>query len=204
MIAIKSPRHMRRYGRPISNEGQVMPSRASSNRQTIDIGRRLAADRHLQVEIDKGLASLAEDPPSDVGQRIARVLSAVLEPSWTEHADFQDEALFPIIAKARDATLDTRALLNRLGREHVEIGKHQREVTVILNNLVAGRLMVKDGVATTFFRVLELRRRHHDAEAALDHMIPKLEPVDRTALDRWATSRAAPPFPVNLILDFWE
>lgn len=181
-----------------------MPARASSNRQTIDIGRRLAADRHLQVEIDKGLASLTEDPPSDVGQRIARVLSAVLEPSWTEHADFQDEALFPIIAKARGATLDTRALLNRLGREHAEIGKHQREVTVILNNLVAGRLMAKDGVAATFFRVLELRRRHHDAEAALDRMIPELEPPDRAALDRWVASRAAPPFPVNLILDFWD
>ncbi|MBN8913830.1 MAG: hypothetical protein J0H65_17580 [Rhizobiales bacterium] len=183
-----------------------MPTRNTrSPRQTIDIGRRLAADRHLQVEIDKGLASLADEPPSAAGQRIARVLSAVLEPSWSEHADFQDEALFPIIAKARTTTLDTRALINRLGREHAEIGRHQREVTVILNNLVAGRLTSRNGIVPTFSRVLDLRRRHHAAEAALETMLPAmLEQTDRTALDHWAASRAAPPFPVNLILDFWE
>lgn len=180
-------------------------SDARSHRQTIDIGRRLAADRHLQVEIDKGLASLADEPPSVAGQRIARVLSAVLEPSWSEHADFQDEAVFPIIAKAPDTTLDTRSLLNRLGREHAEIGKHQREITVILNNLVADRLTSRNALVLTFSRVLDLRRRHHDAEAALERMLPAvLEPTDRMALDRWAASRAAPPFPVNLILDFWE
>ncbi len=183
-----------------------MPSsRARSIRQPIDLGRRLAADRHLQAEIDKGLASLAEDPPFAVGQRIARVLSAVLEPSWSEHADFQDEALFPIIAKARGATLDTRALLNRLGREHAEIGEHQREVTIVLNGLVAGRTTSRGQGALTFSRVLDLRRRHHDAEVALEHMIPAvLEADDRTALDLWAASRATPPFPVNLILDFWD
>lgn len=181
-------------------------TRSQPTRQTIDLGRRLAADRLLQTEIDKGLASLAEDPPSAVGQRIARVLSAVLEPSWAEHADFQDEALFPILAKARNTTLDTRALLNRLGREHTEIGKHQREIAIILNSIAAGRSMASSGRPTLVFaRVVDLRRRHRDAETALEHMIPNdLETVDRTTLDRWAASRDAPPFPVNLILDFWK
>jgi hypothetical protein len=178
--------------------------RPPSSRQTLDLGRRLAADRHLQAEIDKGLATLSDDPPSSVGLRIARVLSAVLEPSWSEHADFQDEALFPIIAKAGEATLQTRALLNRLGREHTEIGQRQREVTVILNNLIAGHPPV-DGLAASLSPVLRLRRDHHDAEAVLERIVPAtLEQADRDALDRWAASRAAPPFPVNLILEFWD
>ena len=184
-----------------------MAPRSQPPRQTIDLGRRLAADRLLQIEIDKGLASLAEDPPSAVGQRIARVLSAVLEPSWAEHADFQDEALFPILAKAPNTTPDTRALRNRLGREHAETARNQRDIAIILNKIAAGRPMTPSsgGATLAFMRVVDLRRRHHDAEAALEHMIPKdLETADRTTLDRWAASRDAPPFPVNLILDFWK
>ena len=181
------------------------PPRATPPRQTIDLGQRLAADRHLQAEIDKGLASLAEHPPPAVAQRIARVLNVVLEPSWSEHADFQDEALFPILAKSKDATLDTRALLNRLSREHAEIGERHRGVTIILSSFIAGRMTPADGVAATLTEVIGLRSRHHETESALGGMLPHvLETADRHALDRWAATRDAPSFPVNLILDLWD
>jgi hypothetical protein len=180
----------------------MSPPRATS-RQTIDLGQRLAADRHLQAEIDKGLASLAENPPPIVAQRIARVLNVVLEPSWSEHADFQDEALFPIIAKSKDTTLTTRALLNRLSREHAEIGARHRGITIILSNFIAGR--PADGVAAILTEVVGLRCRHQETESALNGMLPDiLGTADRHALDRWAATRDAPSFPVNLILDLWD
>lgn len=175
-----------------------------SPKPSLDLGRRLGADRHLQLEIDKGLASLSEGTEPETGLRIARVLSAVLEPSWSEHADFQDEALFPLIARARNATLETRALLNRLSQEHVEIGARHREVTIILNDLIASRNAPDEELFSSVSGVLAVRRRHHEAESALEEMVPaELASGERAALDRWVASRDAPPFPVNLILDYW-
>ncbi len=179
--------------------------RATPIRQTIDLGQRLAADRHLQAEIDKGLASLAENPPPAVAQRIARVLNVVLEPSWLEHADFQDEALFPILAKSKHTTLDTRALLNRLSREHAEIGERHRGIMIILGHFIAGRPTPADGVAAALTEVVGLRCRHYETESALGELLPgALETADRRALDVWAATRDAPWFPVNLVLDLWD
>lgn len=176
-----------------------------STGQTLDLGRRLATDRHLQAEIDKGIESLAGGLPAPVGLRLARVLRAVLEPSWSEHTDFQGEALFPIIAKSEGATAETRTLLERLEREHAEIGERHREVSAFLTSLVAGRRVESTGLSPCLMQALELRRRHHDAEAALAPMIPAvLDAADRAALKHWESSRVAPAFPVNLILDFWE
>ena len=62
-----------------------------------------------------------------------------------------------------------------------------------------------DGVAATLTEVVGLRGRHHSTESALDGMLPNvLETADRHALDRWAATRDAPSFPVNLILDLWD
>ncbi|MCC7254210.1 hypothetical protein [Hyphomicrobium sp.] len=175
-----------------------------SAQQTLELGRRLSADRHLQAEIDKGIASLAAGLPSPVGLRLARVLVAVLEPSWSEHVGFQDVVLFPIIAKATDTPSEVRNLLEGLGREHDEIGARHVEVTAILNTFIAGRHKSTE-LTAPLAQTFSLRRRHHDAEAALEDAIPAaLDADDSAAFKRWTASRADSPFPMNLILDIWD
>jgi hypothetical protein len=181
------------------------PRDQAAARQTLDPARRTAADRHLQAEIDKAIAGLVGGVPLHAALRLARVLGVVLEPSWSEHTSFQDEALFPIVARAEGTTPEIHALLARLGREHAEIGERQREVSSILGKLVAGRTVVSAAQSACLSQALELRRRHHDAEAVLDDLIPvALDATDRAALEGWIVNRAEPPFPVNLIFEFWE
>src|SRR5688572_15758899 len=100
----------------------------TGTRRTLDLAQRLGADRHLQAEIDQAMADLVETSPSSLGHNLARVLCAILEPAWAEHTSFQDDALFPILARTGAATADTHELLDRLGREHEEIGARQVEV----------------------------------------------------------------------------
>jgi hypothetical protein len=177
----------------------------SSAPQTPDLAQRLGADRTLQAEIDKAMAGLAEGLPSLQGLRLARVLSTVLEPSWSEHQSFQDEALFPILAKANSARLDDHPLLARLSREHGEIGAHQQELLSFLNAHINGQRAATAKLTVCLTEVLSLRRRHLDAEAALGLMIPAvLDAADKAALDFWASGRATPAFPINLAREFWD
>jgi hypothetical protein len=174
-------------------------------RQTHDLASRYGADRCLQTEIDKALAELAKGFASPLGLRLARVLTTVLAPSWSEHASFQEEALFPILAKAGDATAATRLLLVRLGREHVEIGERQQEAISVLNDVAGGRAVAGGKLGVCLAGVAALRRRHYDAEAVLEPIIPTaLEGPDRVVLARWTADRGGQPFPLNLILESWE
>lgn len=178
---------------------------ARSARQTRDLNQRIAADRHLQSEIDKGIESLAGDLPAQVGTRLARVLSTVLEPAWSEHTCFQDEALFPLLARRALQTPDIGVLLDRLGGEHAEITEQHREVSAFLTSSLAGRRRSNAELSACLLTTLDLRRRHHSAEATLVHMVPvKLDAEDCDTLDAWTATRKATSFPVNLILDFWE
>jgi len=182
-----------------------MRSPRTTARQTLDPARRTAADRHLQGEIDKAIAGLVDGIPAEAACRLARVLAAVLEPSWTEHTSFQDEALFPILARGEGLAREIPILLERLGREHGEIGAHHREVATILSRLVARQRAATAAECTCLSQTLELRRQHHAAEAVLEELIPvPLDDADHTALAEWTASREAPPFPVNLIYQFWE
>lgn len=178
---------------------------ARSVQQALDLSKRIAADRHLQAEIDKGMESLATGLPEPIGQRLARVLTAVLEPAWSEHTTFQGEALFPIVARSAAEPEEVRNLLAELDREHAEIGKRHREVKVLLGNFVAGRRIGDGGLNACLIETVALRRRHHSAEAVLTHMVPEnLDTAACDALDQWASTRTASAFPVNLILDFWD
>jgi hypothetical protein len=170
-----------------------------------DLASRYGADRCLQTEIDKALAELTKGFASPLGLRLARVLTTVLAPSWSEHASFQEEALFPILAKAGDATAETRLLLVRLGHEHVEIGERQEEAMSFLNDIAGGRSVTSGKLGACFAEVAALRRRHYDAEAMLEPIIPAaLEGPDRVVLERWTAGRGGQPFPLNLILDSWD
>lgn len=206
MISINSWRWLRRYGLPVLNQGMAMRSpQTRSVRQALELTQRLAADRHLQAEIDKGMESLATGLPEPVGHRLARVLTAVIEPAWTEHTSFQGDALFPIVAKRAGVTEELRTLLAELDREHAEIGKQHREVKVFLGSLIAGRRTPGAGLSTCLNETVALRRRHHTAEAVLAAMVPeKLDAADCEAFERWVSTRTASAFPVSLLLDFWD
>lgn len=168
--------------------------------------RKLAADRDLQREIDMALASLVDGPQAAAASDVASILGAVLAPGWGEHTEFQEEALFPLLAVAAEATLATRDLLNRLRREHAEIAERQRAVATILGEAAAGRWISFDqegrGLLTD---LMVLRREHLEAELALDLLVPaRLAPADRLRLDQWAQSRLAWPFPVDVLLEGWS
>jgi hypothetical protein len=193
------------HRKALSQEDWAMRSPRTAARQALDPARRTAADRHLQGEIDKAIAGLVDGAPAEAACRLARVLAAVLEPSWAEHTSFQNEALFPIVAREERLTPDIPALLERLGREHGEIGAYHREVTTILTRIVARQRAATAAECTCLSEALELRRRHHAAEAVLEDLIPvPLDAADRATLADWTASREAPPFPVNLIYQFWE
>lgn len=156
----------------------------------LDIAWMMAADREIQSEIDKGLATLVRTPPEDVCRCIARILCSVLVSSWSQHVDFQDEALFPIIARSDATTLEMRSLLNRLTREHSEISEHQRDISQLLHDVVAGRTAMQGAVTLGVLHVIQLRSAHQKAEAAIDRLIPgMLAPGERESLERWAKSR---------------
>lgn len=176
-----------------------------SIRPTLDISRRIAADRHLQREIDKGIESLASARVPPVGTRLARMLIAVLEPAWAEHTSFQDEVLFPLLAKRTEAASEFCLLFDRLGSEHGEIAEHHRMVTACLASSLAGRSQSTDRFSTCLRSTLELRQRHYTAEAALERLAAeRLDPADCDRLIAWSAARKASTFPVNIILDCWD
>lgn len=182
----------------------MRPPRTPPAPPMVDLARTFAADRYLQQEIDKGIESLAGRPPHAVIVRVVRILETVLDPCWAEHVAFQEEALFPLITKSNGTTLEMRALLNALRREHAEIDARQRDFLAGISRRAA------DGETTSplgpdFADLLALRRGHRETEAALTSYIPDvLGDVERAAMDRWLASRGTPPFPLSLILTFWD
>lgn len=174
-------------------------------RQPSDLIQRTRADRQLQTEIDKALASLRDGLPFLVDLRLARVLDKVVEASWSEHARFQDEALFPLIAKSKDTPPDVRSLLHRLGNEHIEIAKRQSDTMIRLRNIALGRRVAESGLQGALERTLNLRRHHNEAEAALENAIPRvINSIDQMEFKQWAASNGACSFPIGLILDLWD
>jgi hypothetical protein len=179
------------------------PTNPPSAKLPLDIAWMMAADREIQAEIDKGLAALVRTQPEDACRCIARILCSVLVSSWSQHVDFQDEALFPIIARSNATTLDMRSLLNRLAREHSEISEHQRDVSQLLHDVVAGRAAIEGTVTLGVSHIIQLRSAHQKAEAALDRLIPDtLAPSESEALERWAASRDTLFLPLHLLRDF--
>lgn len=177
----------------------------SAARQSLGLVQRVKADRQLQSEIDKAMASLLGGLPCAVDLRLARVLDTVLVASWTEHVSFQDEVLFPLIGKAERRTPDVRALIGRLENEHAEIAEYHDDFTASLKSIIAGRRISESGLEITLKRTLDLRSLHNGAEAVLDQIIPSVvDATDHTELEKWMASNGTASFPVNLILDLWE
>jgi len=178
-----------------------MPRFPSSPARGIpDLAQWIAADRKLQAEIDTAMTRIAEGPPGHVDFRLTRVVATVLAPSWSEHVRFQEDALFPLIARLADTTDETHAMLARRGEDHADIGACQSEAAAILNDVVDGRDRT-DRLGTCLARTVALRRRHHDAESGLSGLLPSpLDADDEAAIAQWIANRSSPPFPLNLLL----
>lgn len=175
------------------------------SRQSPDLFQRLAADRRLQAEIDNSLVRLIDGLPYLTGICVARVLSTVLEPSWTAHASFQDEALFPILAKGSDSAPEIHTLIERLGGEHAEIGERHRAISRSLDLLGMGVSLMDARQRDTLAQTLALRQLHHAAESVLEQRIPTvLGSTDRAVLEQWMARQPRAPFPANLMLDLWS
>lgn len=172
-----------------------------------DIEWMIDADRQIQAEIDRGLASLVESPPLKVAHCISRILSAMLVPSWKEHADFQEEALFPALVRSETSTLDTRAFLNRLCREHAEIGECHHDILDMLSEIATADELPSNGddLARELARLRILRRRHLEDETALDSLLlTALSPRERATLNHWIEGKGARLFPVLRLQDCWK
>jgi hypothetical protein len=184
------PRNTTRKG--LGRTGRPMP----------DPHQRTIADRILQHEIDNALANLADSLPVIIDLRIARVLSTILEPSWAEHTSFQDEALFPILARRHDGVKDVKILLARLEREHAELTECHLEIALKLELLIGGRLTTHAALGRKLRGAKDVRQRHREAETQLDALLPRaLSAPERKALEQWLAERPAPPFPLNIVLD---
>ncbi len=127
---------------------------------------RIAADRMLQLEICTALESLADNLPNVVDLRLARALVGVIEPSWSEHVSFQDDALFPILLRRHDATRGVAATLERLRLEHAEIRDRHVEVIEQICLLIVGEQPNPDMLGYLLRSVFEGHRRHIEGETA--------------------------------------
>jgi hypothetical protein len=166
-----------------------------------DARQRMAADRLLQLEINRALEDLADNLPDVSDLRLARVLMEVLEPSWNEHVSFQDQALFPIILERHAGAGEAGAMIDRFRMEHAEIEDRHLEVRQHIATLIRGQLKNADAFGYLLRGVFETRRRHFDAEYDFETSIASsLTPADIAALDSWTTKRPRPSFPLNFVI----
>lgn len=174
-------------------------------RHLLALAQKVDADLLLQSEIDMAFDTLMGELPFVTALRVAGILAAVLTPSWSEHRRFQEEVLFPILATERNQPDDFVEFAGRIGDVHVEIGEHQREVSISLKHMAIDGRPLTSSRLDLIEQTLALRRRHHAAENAIDLKIPKsLGDSSRDILWRWTARQGVEPFPVNLIAKLWD
>lgn len=178
-----------------------MPKQGKGPAATVDPRRQIAADRHLQQEITKALEGLADSLPAAVDLQLVHILGAILEPSWTEHVRFQDEALYPILVRRNAHAPEVLAMFERLRTEHTEISERHIEVTQHMAMLVEGRLANFEMFGYLLRSAFDCRNRHMIAEACIESWLPRsIAPADKALLDAWQANRSSPPFPASLLL----
>jgi hypothetical protein len=167
-----------------------------------DLCQRIAADRMLQLEICCTLESIADSLPGVADLRLVRALTSVLEPSWTEHVSFQDDALFPILVRRHHSSQELSSAVERLRRDHLEIGDRNREVNEQFEMMLGGYEPEPEMFGYLLRNAFDGRRRHIESEIVLVEMyLPTMfTPAERAILDAWNVARPRPPFPLGLLL----
>lgn len=194
-------------GWPSKLRGRTMRSSDDDNgrKQLLVLVGKAGADLLLQSEIDMAMECLIGGLPTVTTLRVAGILAAVLTPSWSEHRHFQEDVLFAILARAREHAAEFAELIGRLGDEHIEIGEHQREVSLGLKRLARDGRALSSSLRDLIEQTLALRRQHHAAENVFYKEMPsRLDAASREIIARWTAGQGAEPFPVNLIAKLWD
>lgn len=166
------------------------------------LARRLDADRTLQLEICCALETLADELPEVPDLRLARVVNSILRSSWDEHTGFQEDVLFPILARRDHGTGQLAVLVDRLRREHIEISERNHELSDHLLDLLLTPAQDPVRLGYILRSAFENRRRHVELEdEILAPLLPEtLAPFDRRLLEGWDAARPDTPFPLSVLI----
>jgi hypothetical protein len=165
-----------------------------------DIRAQVAADNLLQDEINRGLKILAAPLPAGADLRMIRVLTRILESSWTEHVGFQHCVVYPIVAAECGGVLGIQVALDRLREEHQDLAKQQAALSWQLVGLLRGDSLNTDDLQALVGRIVHQRSRHFDAEECIaDRLPPSFEASDIARYREWLGNRLAPRFPIGLL-----
>ncbi len=110
--------------------------------------------------------------PTVTALRVAGILAAVLTPSWVSTGAFRRTFSLPSWQMGGRMLLSSK-LIERMRDAHIEIGEHQREVSIGLKQLANGGRVMGTGLRDIAEQTLALRRQHHAAENVLDMKTPR-------------------------------
>jgi hypothetical protein len=163
-----------------------------------DIRAQVDADVLLQREINLALLAVADtlSPGSDM--RMIRILSRILNASWTEHVSFQNEVVLPILVGRHHAAVSD--LVERVHRDHVNLGALHTQIAFQFEALLSGGPVVKNELEALLRRTHVTRQDHLATHAALDGWMPPSFTAAECALcEQWALARMSPRFPLDLV-----
>jgi hypothetical protein len=162
------------------------------------IRAQIAADAILQAEMTRALVAIADSLPHAGDLRVVRIVSRTLEASWQEHVSFQDKVVFPIvIGRHPTAAAET---VERLRIEHSALSLAHGDVGRQLQDILARQVSEAAPLVDLLRTTCDGRRRHLDADAELDRLLPASFSVPEGCLcEEWVTQRPAPRFPLNVL-----
>jgi hypothetical protein len=162
------------------------------------IRTQIAADALLQAEISRGLIAVADSLLQGGDQRVARILTRILETSWSEHVSFQDLVVFPILIGRREPRI--AAAIEQQQSEHARLSQQHCDLARQLEGLLAEASVDTAGLEALLRSTCALRRSHLNVDEQLDGWLPASLSGEEMALcGMWAAQRPAPRFPLNLL-----
>lgn len=100
--------------------------------------RLLHEDNALRLDLCDLLEHIADGLPANAAPQLAQLASTALERGWTNHVAFEEQALFPILARHRHGNPDLLAGLDQLMLEHADDASLDQELVDTLDDLARG------------------------------------------------------------------